>query len=543
MEDLTIDIQPDGKRWDPLGAPNDLENDEQVIAKHSGDEYLECNHCTYSSERLKSLEEEQEVLNSSLLALTTHFAQVQFRLRQIVNAPVNDKEELLKALEEFAFRGIPDVKLSRTVYEVKDTSVDEKTLMKAMQVKRYQQKELIDQLKYQLRELESYAFETGEAGLPQEVLLERQRVILDELKTKMNLDVDELQPRQMTVDELRDQVNAAVGNIVSPLKMKEHLVNQLKTQVADLERFIHFLQADVESKHCTCHKGRDSRELHDSIHMVKRAATLLQMFAMVQFGCGSGINQFRKNDLKNTMKVSHWGDMRARLQMTVARIVEMGSSDGEDTGNYSSDTEDAPSAVPCNVKLTHTVRKQLAVTLRDLMQHGLTANAGQSVSLVPLMGCFAKKSSYNSHDVHVWDLIMTYYTMKNGEHYNSTPARRLSQSFNLDIVGGSAISNKQSFLSTIGTIISTHTPYKRSNDSHFKAFVCAALNYNKLVAWLKLIYQCKQLVHRYYHPWSYAMQTGFQDTLQCLDVLTPLKFDLPVDLAVRQFQSIKDVFT
>lgn len=50
--------------------------------------------------------------------------------------------------------------------------------MKAMQVKRYQQKELIDQLKYQLRELESYAFETGEAGLPQEVLLERQRVIL-----------------------------------------------------------------------------------------------------------------------------------------------------------------------------------------------------------------------------------------------------------------------------------------------------------------------------------------------------------------------------
>lgn len=39
------------------------------------------------------------------------------------------------------------------------------------------------------------------------------------------------------------------------------------------------------------------------------------------------------------------------------------------------------------------------------------------------------------------------------------------------------------------------------------------------------------------------MQTGFQDTLQCLDVLTPLKFDLPVDLAVRQFQSIKDVFT
>lgn len=45
MEDLSVDIQPDGERWDPLGAPNDLENEEQAIAKHSGDhENLECNH-------------------------------------------------------------------------------------------------------------------------------------------------------------------------------------------------------------------------------------------------------------------------------------------------------------------------------------------------------------------------------------------------------------------------------------------------------------------------------------------------------------------
>lgn len=35
--------------------------------------------------------------------------QVQFRLRQIVDAPATEKETLLKELEEFAFRGIPDV--------------------------------------------------------------------------------------------------------------------------------------------------------------------------------------------------------------------------------------------------------------------------------------------------------------------------------------------------------------------------------------------------------------------------------------------------
>ena len=44
------------------------------------------------SEQLEQLEEEQEQLNSSLLALTTHFAQVQFRLKQIVNADPTDRE-------------------------------------------------------------------------------------------------------------------------------------------------------------------------------------------------------------------------------------------------------------------------------------------------------------------------------------------------------------------------------------------------------------------------------------------------------------------
>lgn len=47
------------------------------------------------SEELKRLEEEQEQLNSSLLALTTHFAQVQFRLKQIVSAENDDKEVII----------------------------------------------------------------------------------------------------------------------------------------------------------------------------------------------------------------------------------------------------------------------------------------------------------------------------------------------------------------------------------------------------------------------------------------------------------------
>lgn len=99
------------------------------------------------------MEEEQEILNSSLISLTTHFAQVrkwkienllplqywleisvhrqinvfqvQFRLKQIVNAPANEKEQLLKELEEFAFRGIPDMKNSLIYNVVPSTSENE----------------------------------------------------------------------------------------------------------------------------------------------------------------------------------------------------------------------------------------------------------------------------------------------------------------------------------------------------------------------------------------------------------------------------------
>lgn len=42
--------------------------------------------------RFRELEEEQERLNSSLLSLSTHFAQVQFRLKQISKADASERD-------------------------------------------------------------------------------------------------------------------------------------------------------------------------------------------------------------------------------------------------------------------------------------------------------------------------------------------------------------------------------------------------------------------------------------------------------------------
>lgn len=97
-----------GERWAPVGAVASPELESGVVGQSLP------RGCQSVAEedmaaRLEKLEEEQTLLNSSLLALTSHFAQVQFRLKQIVHAPSADKEKMLAELEEFAFRGCPHV--------------------------------------------------------------------------------------------------------------------------------------------------------------------------------------------------------------------------------------------------------------------------------------------------------------------------------------------------------------------------------------------------------------------------------------------------
>lgn len=400
--DHSLEEHPTGERWDPLGAPND-EDDDFDFDKMS----FACDEQhQYAVEKIRTMEDEQELLNSSLFALTTHFAQVQFRLRQVVNSPIEDREELLKSLEEFAFRGIPDVGL------VKE-KMDEASLAEAVRLRRTQQRELIDRLKGQLRELEQYAFENGEAGIPQDVLLERQRVILNELKTRMNLELDEQDYHQMTPECVKQQINLALDQLISPLKVKEHLVAQLKTQVADLERFISYLQNDgSKHKKCSCgcayHSVKKPFRSETTLGLIQKTATILQMFAVMQLGCGVK-SSFRKNDLKNSTKINHWGDLRAKLEMAIGRVRELAEANNDqqfvshqNQGDYASDAESQPTY--CNIQLTTAVRKYLAPCIRDLIQHGSCVT--QSTSLVPFIGCFPRRNSLLNTQIHAWEIIL-----------------------------------------------------------------------------------------------------------------------------------------
>ena len=210
--------------------------------------------------------------------------------------------------------------------------------------------ELINQLKGQLEDLECYEYESGEGQVPSSILLERQKVVMEQLKARLNFNMDNID--KLTEEELKAEVDEAVGQLVTPLRMKSHLITQLKTQIEDLEMFIEFLQGEastlvpVECTGCgTCskhtspsksggaHKARRPRSFRkrtkseqekirqETESILEKAMAVLQLTTLAQFGCG-GEQAFYKNSLKNTPKGNHYGDLRAKLEVAVDHILD-----------------------------------------------------------------------------------------------------------------------------------------------------------------------------------------------------------------------------
>ncbi|CAH2239855.1 jg4545 [Pararge aegeria aegeria] len=525
-------------RCEPLGAPKETLCDEIPPEQVSG-------------ERIHALEEEQELLSSSVFSLTSHLAQVEFRLRQILKAPPEEKDAMLHALEEFTSRGVD----SRGVPQgsTGESSCTECTeLERKIRSQRTRQSHFIEKLKIQLKELENFAAGTSSDDD------NKHRSLIDHLKREIDRSLEEGVHQPLTTEELRHQIDCAVRQYADRQLSKEEIISKLQAHINDMQKFIKLMKNEdinsnikqkpreskkvgkSESFEKNFHHNKVNDELKaETINLMRKASTLIQIFTVSQFGCSP--NQSKKFDRQSSTIVTHWGNLRAKLEMSIESVLHIVSRERSHTVPDSYDSESEEGGIIINdAPLTTAVRRHLAINLRDLLQHGLVSP--ESTSLVPIIGCFPVRRSSMSRSLHIWELILRYYEINDGDKFNSTPARKLSQSFNLDIVGGTAITNKQSLLSAIGSILASHTPYKRSYDAHFKAFVCAALNAHKLVLWFNIMLKCRALIDSHYTSTSYVVNTGFQDTLQSLDRLTPFNFDLPVDLAVKQFQNIKDVF-
>uniref|UniRef100_A0A8C3HSE7 RUN domain-containing protein 1 n=1 Tax=Chrysemys picta bellii TaxID=8478 RepID=A0A8C3HSE7_CHRPI len=518
-------------------------------------------------------------LHGALLALVSHFAQVQFRLRQVARAGPAEQQRLLRDLEDFAFRGCPAA-LGDGLGEAPVSAAGRAQGLAApwgdswrenqerIEARKEKQRELIMQLKTQLDDLETFAYQEGSYdSLPQSMVMERQRVIIEELIKKLDMNLNE-DIASLSPEELRQQVDVAVAQIVNPARVKEQLVEQLKTQIRDLEMFINFIQDEVgspgqvEDGHCEC-SGRkhgsgpykpnarlppgnnrvnpeDARKMRETgLHLMRRMLAVLQIFAVSQFGCATG--QIPRTLWQKDQANKDYSPLIKKLELSVDQVRQLAlKHQHQDHVLSYSGMQDV--SLGARDELTLAVRKELTVAVRDLMAHGLYASSqGMSLVLAPI-ACLIPAFTSSPQTMHPWELFVKYYNTKNGRAFVESPARKLSQSFALPVTGGITVTPKQSLLTAIHTVLTEHDPFKRSADSELKALVCMALNEQRLVSWVNLICKSGALVQSHYQPWSYMANTGFESALNILSRLSNLKFNLPVDLAVRQLKNIRDAF-
>ncbi|XP_034990541.1 RUN domain-containing protein 1 [Zootoca vivipara] len=555
-----------GERWAPVGAVAETQAGEEEPAAAEGEEDAAAEAEPGSP---RSLRAERRRLHSALLALASHFAQVQFRLRQVARAGPAQQQRLLRELEEFAFRGCPGFGFA-AADGVSGDAKSEHEKQEQLEARKEKQRELILQLKAQLDDLETFAYQEGSYdALPQSMVMERQRVIIEELIKKLDMNLSE-DIASLSPEELRQQVDAAVAQIVNPARVKEQLVEQLKTQIRDLEMFINFIQEEVSSPgnaekgHCDCSGGKagsgnckpntrqphgrhrvnpeDAQRMRETgLHLMRRMLAVLQIFAVSQFGCATG--QIPHHLWQRDQSERDYSPLVKKLEMAVAHVRQLAQkyqlTEPEHVISCSG-FQDA--SLGGRDELTLAVRKELTIAVRDLLAHGLyTPSAGMSLVLAPI-ACLLPVMSSSPQAMHPWELFVKYYNSKNGRAFVESPARKLSESFALPVMGGVPATPKQSLLSAIHTVLSEHDPFKRSADSELKALVCLALNKQRLVSWLNLICKSGALIQAHYQPWSYMAQTGFEGALNLLSRLSNLRFSLPVDLAVRQLKNIKDAF-
>ena len=152
-----------------------------------------------------------------------------------------------------------------------------------MEDQKKKQAEAIEQLRGQLEELESYAYMSGDSAPPSALVLDRQRMVMEQLRDRLNLNVEDI--AALSEDQLRASVDSAVGQIVNPLKMKSQLVGQLQTQITDLEMFIQFLQEESSVKlplnhGCGCDKHEEQKMKRKQLEDKQEQITVMKRYEL-----------------------------------------------------------------------------------------------------------------------------------------------------------------------------------------------------------------------------------------------------------------------
>lgn len=464
--------------------------------------------------------------------------------------------------------------------------------------RQHQHIELIRKLRLQLRDLEKYAFERGELEqAPPSIMAERQSVILETLRDRLSLNIGKNEIETLKLDELKKQVDQEIQELLGPLMTKEYLLNQFRTQLTDLERYIAHLHATLGKMHdkrgCLCHvhgcsspsqAGKESNyfskgssimnneALPKTSRLIRSLVTQLicsdmklqesarkeQAFERIsnpedksdnskdkEVGTSNKAQQFKNDDAAWLLHID-------KVILATDSLVNLFNLEPQHQRNTDK---------PLDEMVESVVRRQLVPALRDLLSYGLIDpdHLPRSTSYVSLLfdpyfllstlTCFPSSQKSNSNGlnpdvdkVHVWYVIEEYYKSRNETGFKTSSVKTLSQSFDLapSISGPIKITSKQALLIAIEDIIETLSKCRPNGpESHFRAFIYNSLNRSKLTTWLRLIFTNKSITRKYYHNFSFVSQTDkMNKLLTTIDALNQFEFKLRADLeSIEQFVS------
>ena len=442
-------------------------------------------------------------------------------------------------------------------------------------------------------------------------------------------DVDEEDENVVPEADMKKYIDTTMAKLINPKKAKEDVISQVSKQIHSMEKFVTFLQSyesSVETDHETTDTARKQgdnggssrntasktaaakssqdqkdlpaphakilkmteekrKKMHEaSIAVIKKGMTVLQIFAISQFGCSARhfreymIRKSEQATCSSTGYLKPYESFRAsvdRLMMLHMKLIEVGglTPDAEDELNLpisstdkraswsrkrsestsssfdrynkrsstltsqlsTSSTTTIPertNASAIQEDLIRLVRGEFSTSLKELVQHGLCQSFQSSnLSTKALVGCMSSHT-VQGHGLHIWELFDKFYQLKRGDTFNRQPSNMLSEAFAMDI-GCTQQNPKQALLTVLHRIKKTHEPRKRSYDAMYKALVSASLNRGRLAQWIRLVIRCPELVDRHFERWSYVIRTGFDEVLTSLEKLSSLTFFLPEDLAIR----------
>ncbi|CAI4223747.1 unnamed protein product [Auanema sp. JU1783] len=462
---------------------------------------------------IEQLQEEHKSLNESLSLLSSQFAQIQFRLRQIVNSNGETKDDLLKELHDYAFKGVTETSVKEA---------DNEILRK--------QSVLMNSMREKLEELEKKAEIDGK--LNNKTIIQKQRYALEKLTEKMKLSFEF---NDLSATEVDMHADEAIREFMNPFREKQELVDQLQVQIIDLERFVNILQNEVVRA-----SENDETKTSDgyTYEYAREKKSFLESIPVF------GTKKFQKNQLKNNAIYNHYGDERAHLEIAVKEyekllkkytLLVIGNTDSE--GEPAAEINGENIFKQSQEEIVTVVRKRLAPTLKALLEHGMRKCVNYNSSSSSF-GCFNRRSLRTDH---IWDIIMFFYEQNNGkDRLGAVP--KLSQTFALDNIAGRSPTAKEYLLTAIEEIATTHAKLRRSKDSQWKAFVSAAINSKRLPSWIRIIFRTRIVVDQCYHTYSYVARTGCDELNDIFEHLHEYNVSVPVDLALKPFVQMKEAF-